>query len=115
MSYEELMKDTDALVRRVLIQNAIKEWIIVIALMAALVFVVILMLNEHREKMKVMKARRERLEAERITLEKDEQGHWSAYRPTVKKTRVDENGVTYTLYGKPELADKEGVTWNGKA
>ena len=28
---------------------------------------------------------------------------------------TDENGVTYTLYGKPERADKEGVTWNGKA
>lgn len=103
MSYEELMKDTDALVRRVLIQNAIKEWIIVIALMAALVFVVILMFNEHREKMKVMKARRERLEAEKIDLEKDERGgQWhGAYAPNMLEYEEGDDGRTYYRMGPP--------------
>lgn len=102
MSYEEMMKDTDALVRRVLIQNAIGEWIIVIALMAAMAFVVILMFNEHREKMKVMKARRERLEAERIALEKDERGQWhGAYMPNTMEYEERSDGKTYYRMGPP--------------
>ncbi len=102
MSYEELMKDTDALVRRVLIKNAIGEWIFVIALMAALVFMVILMINEHREKMKVMKARRERLEAEKIALEKDERGQWrGAYAPNMLEYEEGDDGKTYYRMGPP--------------
>lgn len=102
MSYEEMMKDTAALVRRVLIKNAIGEWIFVIALMAALVFMVILMINEHREKMKVMKARRERLEAERIALEKDERGQWhGAYAPNMLEYEEGDDGRTYYRMGPP--------------
>lgn len=84
MNYEELFKDTDELVRRTLIHNAIREWIIVVALLAGLIFVTILALSEHREKMRLMKARKERLEAERIAIEKNERGVWSAnYVPNV--------------------------------
>ena len=100
MNYEELFKNTDELVRRTLIHNAIGEWIIVVALLASLIFVTILVISEHREKMRLMKARKERLEAERIAIEKNERGVWSAnYVPNVTNDVETVDGVTWRRMG----------------
>lgn len=98
MSYEEMMKDTDALVRRVLIQNAIGEWIIVAMLAAAIIILLILKINEHREKMKALKA----WSSFKKETEDEHGGQWNgAFKPNVTQDEETVNGVTFRKMGPP--------------
>lgn len=59
MNYEEMVRETDMLIRRVMIHNDIMTWVLT-AMVAGLVLMLgWLALQEHREKMRQYRAQRE--------------------------------------------------------
>lgn len=59
MNYEEMVRETDNLIRRVMIHNDIMSWVLT-AMVAGLVLMLgWLALQEHREKMRQYRAQRE--------------------------------------------------------
>jgi hypothetical protein len=59
MNYEEMVRETDNLIRRVMIHNDIMTWVLT-AMVAGLVLMLgWLALQEHREKMRQYRAQRE--------------------------------------------------------
>lgn len=59
MNYDEMIRETDKLIRRVMIHNDIMSWVLT-AMVAGLVLMLgWLALQEHREKMRQYRAQRE--------------------------------------------------------
>lgn len=59
MEYTELIKDTDAMIRRVMWHNDLVTWGLGILLAGLLIMIGWISWREHREKMQLMKAQRE--------------------------------------------------------
>ena len=91
MDYTALIKDTDRLIQRVMLHQVIGEWLLMIAVVAMVVCLVILAMENHWDRKQARKARMAQPSAPL----------GEHYEPTAQETWVDENGVTFTRYGTP--------------
>lgn len=96
MNYEEMNRATDETVRRVLMHSEICTWILAGAGLVLFTVLGVLVWMEHREKMRFMKA-------QRIFMEKNERGNWSAsaYTPTVGDVDRSNDGNVFYRMGPP--------------
>ena len=59
MNYEDMVRETDMLIRRVMIHNDIMTWVLTVMVAGLVLMLGWLALQEHREKMRQYRAQRE--------------------------------------------------------
>ena len=59
MNYEAMIKETDELVRRVMLHNVVSNWMVTIVALSLMVVCAYCVIREHRAKMREMKAQQE--------------------------------------------------------
>ena len=84
MNYEQMIKETDEMIRRIIIRNQVVSAVLIALCVVLIVLVGIMVYQDTRER----KARRS--------------AKWGQYRPTITETiQVDEFGVEYHRMGVP--------------
>ena len=59
MNYEAMIRETDELVRRVMLHNTVSNWLVTIVALSLMVICGYCVIREHLAKMKELKAQRE--------------------------------------------------------
>ena len=84
MNYEQMIKETDEMIRRIMIRNQVVSAVLIALCVVLIVLVAIMVYQDTRER----KARRN--------------AKWGQYRPTITETvQVDQFGTVYHRMGTP--------------